>query len=443
MMRAMYSGVSGLRIHQTKMDVIGNNIANVNTAGFKAGRVTFNEIFSQTLQGASAASEKLGGRNPMQVGLGANVSSIDTLMTEGAAQRTDNPLDMKIEGDGFFVLNSAGGYRFSRAGAFRIDNAGNLVNPEGLNVMGWSVDPLGNISKGKVSKMQIMKPENLYSEPTKTTNATISGNINKNDPNLPLGKDGVLVTFDIYDSQGYRYKVNAKLHYSGADDIYDLTIDPDHGITDIDGTELNSVLTPPSGTAGTAKIKFKPDGKVDIASTGRYGTFKIGSIDSTTDEVDAEFADIDVDFSQLTLFDGDTTTTGKAGDKNGFGAGNKVGALSGFNIGPDGIIQGSYTNGESKRLGQVVVAKFQNPAGLQKVGNNLFQVTNNSGEFDGIGTDPQSDGGALNGGVLEMSNVDLSREFTEMITTQRGFQANSRIITSSDEMLQELVNLKR
>ncbi len=435
MMRSMYSGVSGLRIHQTKMDVIGNNIANVNTAGFKAGRVTFNEIFSQTLQGASAASDKLGGRNPMQVGLGANISSIDTLMTEGAAQRTDNPLDMKIEGDGFFVLNSAGGYRFSRAGAFRIDNAGNLVNPEGLNVMGWSVDPLGNISKGKVSKMQIMKPENLYSQPTMTSEATFSGNIDKNDPNLPstpVKKDGVLVRFDIYDSQGYRYKVNTRIHTNAAANTYDLTIE---NITDSANKTISSSLNP-----ATVQIVFTADGKVDTTAAS---SFIIENIDNTSGIVDADFSNITVDFSQLTLFDSDTTATGKAGDKNGFGAGNKVGALSGFNIGPDGIIQGSYTNGESKKLGQVVVAKFQNPAGLQKVGNNLFQVTNNSGEFDGIGSDPQSDGGALNGGVLEMSNVDLSREFTEMITTQRGFQANSRIITSSDEMLQELVNLKR
>ncbi|QUI23232.1 flagellar hook protein FlgE [Vallitalea pronyensis] len=437
MMRSMYSGVSGLRIHQTKMDVIGNNISNVNTAGFKAGRVTFNEIFSQTLQGASAASDKLGGRNPMQVGLGANIASIDTLMTEGAAQRTDNPLDMKIEGDGFFVLHGPGGYRFSRAGAFRIDNAGNLANPEGLNVMGWPVDSTtGNINKGEVSKIQIMKPENLYSEPSKTSAATVFGNLNKNDSNISHLKDGVLVTFDIYDSQGYRYTVNARIKENApggtvTPDEYVLTIDNNHGIQDSDGNSITSTLNPAS-----VVITFDNNGKVD---TTALSTFDITNIDGGS----AKFSNVSVDVTQLTLFDKETTATGKAGDINGLNAGNKVGALSGFNIGPDGIINGSYTNGESKILGQVVVAKFQNPAGLQKVGNNLFQVTTNSGEFDGIGTDPQSDGGALNGGVLEMSNVDLSREFTEMITTQRGFQANSRIITSSDEMLQELVNLKR
>lgn len=441
MVRAMYSGVSGLRIHQTKMDVIGNNIANVNTAGFKSGRVTFSEIFSQTLQGASAASDKIGGRNPMQVGLGANISSIDTLMTEGAAMRTDNALDMKIEGDGFFVLQSAGGFRFSRAGAFRIDNAGNLVNPEGLNVMGWPVDSAtGNISKGKVSKIQIMKPENMYSKPTMTSDAILTGNLDKDDPNLPHDKDGVLMNFNIYDSQGYRYKVSARIHEIAPPttppatpvDKYIITVE---GIKTEDGRDVNSTLTPTS-----VSVEFNDAGKVDPTTAT---TFQITAIDSTTNLTAASFENITVDFSQLTLFDGNTTATGRAGDLNGFGAGNKVGSLSAFNIGSDGIILGSYTNGESKKLGQVVIAKFQNPAGLQKVGNNLFQVTNNSGEFDGIGVDPQADGGRLNGGVLEMSNVDLSREFTDMITTQRGFQANSRIITSTDEMLQELVNLKR
>ncbi|WP_113675213.1 flagellar hook protein FlgE [Vallitalea guaymasensis] len=442
MMRSMYSGVSGLRIHQTRMDVIGNNIANVNTTGFKSGRVTFNEIFSQTLQGASGASESIGGRNPMQVGLGANISSIDTLMTEGAAQRTDNPLDMKIQGDGFFILKSAGGFKFSRAGAFRLDEVGNLVNPEGLNVMGWQPDAQGNIVKEKVSKIQILKPENVYSEPTRTGKANFAGNINKNDDNLKTGNGGIVVSFSIYDSQGYKYTVDARINKhlttlgtpptsTPVPDQYDITI---ASIKDDKGNSITCDQPDPK------TIKFDTDGKLD--TTG-LTSISIKNIDTTSDLVSADFAEIEIDLKGLTQFGGKTTVEGVAGDTDGLDAGNPAGAIAGFDIGPDGKILGKYTNDQTKLLGQIAVAKFQNPAGLQKAGNNLFEVTNNSGEFDGIGVDPTADGGSLNGGVLEMSNVDLSREFTDMITTQRGFQANSRIITASDEMLQELVNLKR
>ncbi|MCT4596354.1 MAG: flagellar hook protein FlgE [Vallitalea sp.] len=437
MLRCMYSGVSGLRIHQTRMDVIGNNIANVNTTGFKSGRVTFNEIFSQTLQGASGANGTVGGRNPMQVGLGANISSIDTLMTEGAAQRTDNPLDMKIEGDGFFIVNGGGGYRFTRAGAFRIDNAGNLVNPEGLNVMGWQSDDHGNIIKEKVSKLQILKPENKYSQPTQTSAATFSGNINKNDANLGTGKEGIVVNFNIYDSQGYRYTVEAKIKSTGTKGEYSINIDGTHGIKDEKGNSVACTFPTTSNT-----IQFTPEGKLDTSS-GATTMLSITGIDTGHTVTNADFGDVKIDFTGLTQFDGKTTAKGEAGNIYGLDAGNPPGTLSGFDIGSDGKILGKYTSGPSKILGQIAVARFQNPAGLQKAGNNLFEVTTNSGEFDGIGVDPTANGGRLNGGVLEMSNVDLSREFTDMITTQRGFQANSRIVTVADELLQELVNLKR
>lgn len=430
MMRSMYSGVSGLRIHQTKMDVIGNNIANVNTVGFKSSRVTFSEVFSQTLQSASGANENTGGTNPMQIGLGANISSVDVAMTEGAAQRTDNPLDLKIEGDGFFVVSNITGNMFTRAGAFRLDNAGNLVTPEGMNVMGWYPDPTsGEIAKTTVQKMQILSPDNLYSEPTYTTEATMSGNVNKNDTQLVPANGGVPFTMNIYDSLGYPYTVEMTITNSAVPNAYTVTLAAD-SITDQSGNTIQN-------DAVTATITFDENtGKV----TNAPATFPINNVDTDFSSFPGA---INVDFSAITLFSGNTTLEAAAGDKNGLGAGNKAGSISGYEIGGDGKILGRYTNGQTKLLGQLVIATFQNPAGLQKVGDNLFQATNNSGEFDGIGSDVTSNGGSFNSGVLEMSNVDLSKEFTEMITTQRGFQANSRIITSSDEMLQELVNLKR
>ena len=426
MLRSMYAGVSGLRIHQTRMDVIGNNIANVNTTGFKSGRVTFNEIFSQTLQGASGASENMGGRNPMQVGLGANIASIDTLMTEGAAQRTDNTLDMKIEGDGFFIVKNAGGYKFTRAGAFNLDEVGNLCNPAGLNLMGWQPDADGNIIKEKVSKLQIYDADNIYSKPTTTTKAHYTGNINKDDTDL-ASTTGLMTTFSVYDSQGYKYNVDFSLKKTATANEYTFEVED---VKDSKGTSLGA--TPAVSTT----IKFLTDGTIDTATSKLVLTLSSITGGST-------FSDVEIDLSSLTQFGGESTVKAVGGDKDGLGAGNAAGTLSGYDIGQDGKIFGKYTNNQTKLLGQIAIAKFQNPAGLQKSGNNLFEVTNNSGDFDGIGVDITSSGGKLNSGVLEMSNVDLSSEFTDMITTQRGFQANSRIITASDEMLQELVNLKR
>ncbi len=435
MMRSMYSGVSGLRIHQTKMDVIGNNIANVNTVGFKASRVTFSEVFSQTVQGATGASEFTGGTNPMQIGLGASISSIDIDMGEGAAQRTDNPLDLKIEGDGFFVVSDVTGNKFSRAGAFRIDEAGNLVTPEGLKVMGWQADPATNsVEKGQVEGIQILNPTNLYSEPTSTSDITLSGNINQNDTQLT--GTGVPFTTTMYDSLGYRYTAEFRITEVGANQ-YNIHLDAD-SITDSEGNVGGAVgLT---NAVLDQVVNFDPaTGKIIPAVAPAVNEFLMTGMSSPF----STFNNIAVNFDGLTMFAGNTTVEAISGDSSGLNAGNQAGSISGFEIGGDGTVIGRYTNGETKVLGQIVIATFQNPAGLQKVGDNLFEATTNSGEFNGIGEDITASGGSFNSGVLEMSNVDLSKEFTEMITTQRGFQANSRIITSSDELLQELVNLKR
>jgi len=436
MMRSLYSGVSGLRIHQTKMDVIGNNIANVNTIGFKSSRVTFSEVFSQTLQGASGASDTTGGTNPMQIGLGAGVSSIDVDMTEGAAQRTDRTLDLKIEGDGFFIVSDATGNKFTRVGAFMVDAAGNLVSSgTGMKVMGWLPDETsGEIVKGAVQKLQLLSPTNLYSEPEATTDVTLSGNIDKDENHLDPGEGGYPVEVEIFDSLGYVYKVPLTLQNSGVDNVYNVVLEADSVVSEGTG----ETITNDAIAAGTVQIAFDPTtGKVttspaDFSLTGLstgYSTFPT--------------AGIKVDFSEMTQFDASISVEGNRGTSNGIGSGNKAGSLNGFSIGQDGTITGNYTNGDSKVLAQLAVATFENAAGLEKVGDSLYKTTNNSGKFDGTGISVTDLGGNIKSGVLEMSNVNLASEFTEMITTQRGFQANSRIITSSDEMLQELVNLKR
>ncbi|WP_058485159.1 flagellar hook protein FlgE [Defluviitalea phaphyphila] len=439
MMRSMFSGVSGLRVHQTKMDVIGNNIANVNTTAFKSGRVTFNEVFSQTLQGASGPSEYTGrgGINPMQVGLGVNVSSIDTLMTSGAAQRTDNPFDLMIEGDGFFVVGDESGTYFTRAGIFRKDDSGNLVIPNGMKVYGWDTvetdedTGVQTVVRGNVAPLKLDTPENLVAEPEATTRINIQGNLN-----LVDGEEGITIQVQFYDTLGNLFSGNLQATYDASSGEWTIqAIDEDGNagsdmyIVSSDG-EIETTITGLSDL----NITFDSSGNPVYPSGVDELIFQIpeGDLQNSSGTTISKIGPIEISFDDITQYNSTTSIDPIRVD------GREVGTLQGYSIGSDGIITASYSNGDTKVLGQIVVANFINPAGLEKVGDNLYATTPNSGDFDGIGEE-----GTLQGGVLEMSNVDLSYEFTEMITTQRGFQANSRIITVSDEMLQELVNLKR
>ncbi len=435
MMRSLYSGVSGLRIHQTKMDVIGNNIANVGTTAFKSSRVTFNEIFAQTLQGGTAASKTgAGGRNPMQIGLGANVASIDVQMTEGASQRTDNALDLKIEGDGFFVVNDGNGQKFTRAGAFRVDEAGNLVDPNGYKVCGWKVDATtGQVVKGPVQPLSIMGADTYSIQPAKTTKLSFEGNMSLDD-----GELGVPLTMNFFDSLGNKYTAQATSKFDTNDNKwkianFDYIKDSKGKDVTYNGGDLVA------GTLSTAiELEFDVNGNLTNPTDG-IATLDFSSVqpfDGVNSEIGDQNKSITFNFSELTQYSSTTTANSKTVD------GTEPGEFTGFNIGADGKIVAKYSNGDNKVLGQVVITTFKNPSGLLKAGDNLFEASANSGGFDGIGMDPTTTGG-INSGVLEMSNVDLSKEFTEMIVTQRGFQANSKIITTTDEMLQELTNLKR
>lgn len=459
MMRSMYSGVSGLRVHQTKMDVIGNNIANVNTIGYKSQRVNFTEVFSQTLQSGSGASEETGrgGVNPMQVGLGVNVSSIDMLMTRGAAQRTDNPFDLMIDGDGFLAVSDGSGTYFTRAGALRQDDNGNLVIPNGMKVQGWPPTEDGKkIKQGEVQDIELSSPGNKFATPEATKEATISGNLNKNDsPHTTQIK--------MYDSLGNLYTTPIEFKFDDTDPakpvwtmkpIYTSAptppaTQPAKGMMVLTDTAGNKYAVPDTFNGGGDKpveLKFDANGKLMITPPADKVTFDIGKFDMENaidaDEksktygkpkpLKATVGGINMDVSNLTQYNSKTNVDPKTVD------GKAPGTLQGFDVGGDGKITAYYDNGSTKLLGQIIIAEFDNPAGLEKAGDNLFKTTANSGDFDRVGK-----AGIFQAGVLEMSNVDLSREFTEMITTQRGFQANSRIISVSDEMLQELVNLKR
>ncbi len=446
MMRSMFSGVSGLRTHQTRMDVIGNNVANVNTVGFKSGRVTFQEVFNQTLRGAGAPDAALGrgGTNPMQIGLGTGVGAIDTIMTRGSAQRTDNPTDLSIEGEGFFVVkgSNADTFKFTRAGNFGLDKLGNLVSGSGMNVYGWMKYDKLNDGTVKFDTEAEIKPINLYNDddngnkrviaPKATKNAVFSGNLNsayKTQTTTPAKPDeGQFSTpFTAYDSLGNAHEFAITYwKTSDADNTWDYKIFQ-KGVDAAGNVTYDDV-----GADGT--LDFGVDGKLNSDTTP---TTDIQNINIDLGTEGADILDIKLDFSNVTMFSADSSV--KPTNIDGYTTGNLVT----FNIGSDGMLTGIYSNGQQQPLGMVALASFSNPAGLQKVGDNLFIPTTNSGDFNKAVQAGSEGVGSLSPGTLEMSNVDLSREFTDMIITQRGFQANSRIITTSDEMLQELVNLKR
>ena len=550
MMRSMYSGVSGLKTHQTKMDVIGNNIANVNTVGFKSSSVTFSEIMYQNLSGASGpnALTGTGGVNAKQIGLGDTTGSTSVNITgAGASQTTGGAFDIKLNdtnsATSFFIVSNGSGTQFTRAGSFYVDGAGNLcMTSTGYNVMGWQVDPTtGDIRKDTVSALRVMSEKNMTSAPEATVNGRCEGVLDKNSTDV-TSEAGQAMNLSFYDALGYSYVAKFAIKERNREngeysveltDILDSTnksildqtkydsvtgtYDPDYlgdifgavksqtktytpraGWTTVDAAnnifEYNATyyrydaaagnlvevadngggnyVQVPGGTTKTLSeafgvspyatgitmtngvvtanvssanytLKFNPDdGVFDyIGATGQDNVFL-----NLKDTLGGNFENIDIDFTGTKWFDnGGSSTIGMdKGDVDGkTGTGKKLGDMIGVFVDTNGKIYGSYDNGNTILLGQIAVAQFANAMGLEKVGDNCYTTTLNSGEFDGIGVDITAGGGTMSTGMLEMSNVDLSSEFTEMITTQRGFQANSRIITVSDTLLEELINLKR
>jgi len=440
-MRSMFSGVSGLKAHQAKMDVIGNNIANVNTVGFKSGRVTFKEVFSQTIKGSGGADSATAraGTNPMQIGLGVGVSSIDTIMTRGSSERTDNPTDLSIEGDGFFILkgSTSDTYKFTRAGNFAIDELGNL-NLSGKNVCGWEYDE----ATKSFDTSSPVKGINLYRDYASgknkqilaaqpTTQAYIGGNLDS----TTATAETFNVPMVVYDALGNEYKsqmIFTKVApvQSGTTSRTTWNLTTTGTIKDAKDNDITKLV---AIDPTTASVTFDENGMYVPPATATDIKLNI----TPADAMGTTLFGVKLNLSSLTMFSSDSSA--KPTDVNGY----PPGTLTTFNVGTDGIITGIYSNGEQQALGMVGVTTFANPGGLTKVGENLFIPSTNSGDYSN-GVAPGTTGaGSLNPGTLEMSNVDLSKEFTDMIITQRGFQANSRIITTSDEMLQELVNLKR
>ena len=571
-MRSMFSGVSSLRVHQTRMDVIANNIANVNTVGFKSQRATFADAFYQRIVGASGPDPTTGraGTNPQQIGLGLNLASIDNIMTQGATQRTDNAMDITITGPGFFIVEDDSGRFFTRAGNIGLDFQNNL-HINGMRLMGWNteVDPATGrheVNRSMLTELSLSGDrQNMPSEPT--TILDLVGNLNINHLN---NRNQAQRSMAIFDSLGNRYLVDVLFTYhpnasaaAGSPHSYwtfefvrevlnpgDLNAQPTpiqpelggvlarlEGRTDIPpaqlaicmrrmgmgglidangdadvGSDFENMMTagtiafdsrgevvgigaakhgvrvtdpagtpaswfplsfmgtstdiPPTGTVpdpippgwtpgtGDSGIRgsiYTPDttnGYRNIFTMERAFNFFVVPLSGvapsatfgTTDRSVYVGNDTVITVGQIRMNMGELF--GRGGENTTLRAltmdGNGPGTLQDISIGGDGLIMGRFSNGRTRVLGQIPLAVFSNPEGLERVGGNLWTQTANSGQFDGIGQI-----GSMQGGALEMSNVDLANEFTEMITTQRGFQAASRTISVSDEMLQELVNLRR
>lgn len=515
MMRSLFSGISGLKVHQTKMDVIGNNISNVNTVGFRAGSVNFTDVFYQTTQGSTGPNAETGaaGTNAMQIGLGANVAAIAVdLSGTGATQRTDRGMDLMINGDAFLIVKSNGNTYFTKSGALDLDANGMLMcTTNGAAVLGWGVDANGEIRKDIADTLTLRGGTNEYSDPEATTAVTLKGNIDKIDPQVLATGEGYPIAVSVFDQLGNSYTVKMVVKQDASDEslynlsisdiigpdgktaltVWDTTLNSNQG-----GWKRNPVLFKDSGecvvklgeaTIDASHLTINEDGSIDSSTLAMTGTVPQLKFDGDSGDftwvgaAPAAGADPDdagilllkmteatpavgttvatpphnannafpavgvkIDFSNLTMYAGGGVCSVKPtkGDSNNENAGHKYGTLSGFTIQQDGKIYGRFSNGDSRLFGQIAVATFANPSGLEAVGNSMYEASMNSGDFDGIGIDI-SEVGKFSVGALEMSDVDLATEFTNMITTQRGFQANSRIITTSDTMLEELVNLKR
>lgn len=502
MMRSLYSGVAGLKTHQTKMDVIGNNIANANTAGFKSSSVNFSDTFYQTISGASGANAetRTAGTNAKQIGLGSMVAAIQTNITDqGGPSTTNRALDVAINGDSFLIVRSGTDTCFTKSGALNVDEAGNLYcTTNGATVQGWLADDDGNVIKDTVQDLKVMSPDNQYYPPEATGSVTVSGNLDPNDPdvNIDTGK-GEIVTVSFYDNVGDSYTIKLSVKQAGTDaasagkytvsvvDVLNSSSESifvkktvsDQGVVTYEATgatfnfgsktgctpkvdENTGELTwdtPASetltfGTSSGEFVSVTPErkregyeGAINFSITKDARGLEGANTTFPQYTADTETGGVNIFFDSLTQYSqgGTSKLSSAKGDKSGLDAGNTAGKMKGISIDQEGKIWGSYDNGMKKCLAQMAVATFANPSGLESVGTSLFAATLNSGEFDGVGQEISLDGGSFTVGALEMSNVDLANEFTQMITTQRGFQANSRIITTSDSMLEELVNLKR
>lgn len=411
----MLAGTASIKAQQTRMNVIGDNLANINTTGFKGSRVSFQDLMSQTTRGAQAPNGKLGGLNPIQTGLGVQIGSTDINGTQGSLSATNRPTDLAIQGNGFFQVTDGTNTYYTRDGAFSRDSAGNLVqSATGMKLVGWNANALGQIDTSAAPTDTLNIPLGSLSAMQATTSVSMTGNLNAD----AAATDSISSKVRVYDAQGGAHDLTVKFTNKSAAG----TGAPAGAATGWDW-EVFDGATSLGSSAGTGNtpLYFDASGKAVSASTN--GITLNGS-------------SVNLDFGSISQLKSESQVALKS--QNGYAPG----SLQGFSIGTDGVISGIFSNGLTRNLGQIATAQFTNPEGLDRVGSNLLRATNNSG-IANVGAPTTGGRGSLSSGYLEQSNVDISQEFTDLIITQRGFQANTKIVTTVDQMLEELMNLKR
>jgi len=414
MLRSLFAGVSGLRGHQQMMDVVGNNIANVNTTGFKSSSAVFEDLLSQIMQGASAPTTLQAGTNPAQIGLGSRLAAITTNFTQGALQVTGKSTDIAIQGDGFFIAKAGGQQVYTRSGAFSFDANGNLTTVDGALVQGWMADPVTHQVDATAGVGNITMPPGQLIPPVQTTSITMGNMLSAN------AAVGTTVTQPSvsYDTQGIENDLKFTFTKTATNtwtcDAFDNT-----------GTNI-----------GTVTLNFDPaTGLLQTQTPATWTVTPTTPAANWPTPITVNFGASPADPKALKEYGGASTV--QALNQNG----EPAGTLQSFKISNDGLITGVFSNGQSQTVGQLALAAFTNPAGLEKAGNSTYRESADSG-LPEIGTAGIGGRGTLAAGNLEMSNVDLSQEFTNLIIAQRGFQANSKVITTSDDLLQTLLNLK-
>ncbi len=500
MLRSFFSGISGLRTHILAMDVVGNNIANVNTPGYKGGRVSFKDTLSQTLSGAKAGTSSLGGVNPQQIGLGMTIASIDTNFSQGSLQSTNVSTDLAIQGDGFFVVGSGSSFFYTRAGVFNVDNVFNFVSAQtGDLVYGWTdsdgdgiisatKDSLGwinldrrgdgditNILSSSTAPVQGANRGDTTLSNVSTTASTISDTWTITcSTNGPAGsgsfdvigaKTGALTppvatvggtyshaaigSFDLLGPT--QQQSSTVLANTGANYSMDITANDFGGggnliTVELNASNINQNLSA-NVTGDTIVIYLETDGTGVVQTTPAQLEAYINNATSPTSGVIT--ANITAD-DLTAVVESMTTTalTGGSGPANGDSftfTTTAAGDATAVNISVNekGTIIAVFDNGTTEEVAQVALARFSNPQGMTKIGETKFAESPNSGSGFPVVESGSGGTGTILSGFLEMSNVDLSQEFTSMIILERGFQANSRIITTGDEMIQELLALKR
>ena len=463
MMRSLYSGVSGMQNHQTRMDVIGNNVANVNTNGFKKGRVDFQDMISQQLSGAAAPTTEVGGVNPKEVGLGVQVAAINTIFTQGNLQTTGVQTDIAIQGNGFFILKNGEESFYTRDGSFGLDKAGTLVEPaSGLRVQGWMAREVNGeqIVQTAATPTDLIIPVGSKDPAKATQNVKLACNLNKNTPVIEEGaspadiaKGEWNIEQKIYDNFGNEHLLTVRFtRVPGIPNQWrgEVQVDAENaeytqtriGLGTTDGmnnefivnfdnhgtlrsvTDAAGNVTNEDGQILLATSFTVPEANVDEDGNPLRQTFNLnlGTIGSQIDTV--------------TQYASQSST--KAISQDGY----TMGYLDTFKIDQSGVITGVYSNGTNRTIGKIAMASFTNQGGPEKAGNNTYVESNNSGQAN-IGESGIAGKGSMLAGALEMSNVDLTSEFTDMITTQRGFQSNAKTIQTSDTMLETVLSLKR